>query len=144
MEAKPVRFKRNPKTRSNLSSLLWVIGLLCLFALNQTNYESILPPFIFATLIIATMLLMRLSNRSQLYYIQIYGNSMMVNRSLIWGPINYDISDFKAVQETKSLIFRRPGVSITRNNGDKVKISTWWLNENDIQRLKKILNKRFR
>ena len=144
MEAKPVRFKRNPKTRSNLSSLLWVIGLLCLFALNQTNYESIFPPFIFATLIVATMLLMRLSNRSQLYYIQIYGNSMMVNRSLIWGPINYDISEFKSVQETKSLIFRRPGVTITQADGGKVKISTWGLNENDIQRLKKILNKRFR
>ncbi len=144
MEAKPVRFKRNPKTRSNLSSLLWVIGLLCLFALNQTNYESILPPFLFATLIIATMLLMRLSNRSQLYYIQIYGNSMMVYRSIIWGPVNYDISNFKSVQETKSLILRRPGVIMTRHDESKLKISSWWLNENDIQRLQKILNKRFR
>ena len=144
MEAKPVRFKRNPKTRSNLSSLLWVIGLLCLFALNQTNYESILPPFLFATLIIATMLLMRLSNRSQLYYIQIYGNSMMVYRSIIWVPVNYDISNFKSVQESKSLILRRPGVIMTRHDESKLKISSWWLNENDIQRLQKILNKRFR
>ena len=144
MEAKAVRFKRNPRTRSNLSSLLWVVGLLCLFVLNQSDYESILPPFLFGILIVATMLLMRLSNRSQLYYIQIYGNSMMVNRSLIWGPINYDISSFKSVQETTSLMLRRPGVVITQHDGSKVKISTWWLNKNDIQRLQKILNKRFR
>lgn len=144
MEAKPVRIKRNPKTRSNLSTSLWILGLICLFALNQTNYESILPPFIFGTLIVSTMLLMRLSSRGQLYYLQIYGDSMMVYHSLVWGPTNYDISNFKAAQEHKSLLLRKPGLLITQHDGSKLKINSWWLTENDVQRINKILNKRFR
>ncbi len=144
MEAKPVRIKRNPKTRSNLSTSLWIVGLLCLFALNQTNYESILPPFIFGIMIVSTMLLMRLSSRSQLYYLQIYGDSMMVYHSLVWGPTNYSISGFKAAQEQKSLILRKPGLLITQNDGSKLKLNSWWLTDTDVQRINKILNKRFR
>ena len=142
MEAKPVRFKRNPRTRSNLSTGLWILGLLCLFALNQTNYESILPPFIFGTLIVSTMLLFRLSSRGQQYYLQIYGDSMLVYHSLLSGPTSYEISDFQASQETKSLIFRHPGLLITQTNGKKLKLQTWWLTENDVQRIHKMVNKR--
>lgn len=144
METKAVRFKRNRKTRANLSTSLWVIGFVCLLVLNQTDYESILPPFVFATLVISTMLLVRLSNRSHQYYLQIYGDFMLVYRSLIWHPTNYDLSAFKSVVEKKSLIFRRPGLVVTLHDGSKVKINTWWLTEHDIQRVQKILNRRFR
>ncbi|MBT6436039.1 MAG: hypothetical protein HOK97_01965 [Deltaproteobacteria bacterium] len=144
MQAKPIRFKRNPATKSRITTTLLISALLCLFMLNQSSYESLLPPFLVATLILSVVVLMRLSNTSQRHYLQIYSGTMLINRSLFRAAVTYEMSNFTSVRRGTSLFLSGKPVVISTQGGRTIRLTTLWLTEHDLNRIQKMIERRMK
>jgi hypothetical protein len=144
MQAKPIRFKRNPATKSRITTTLLVSALLCLFMLNQSSYESLLPPFLVATLILSVVVLMRLSNTSQRHYLQIYSGTMLINRSLFRAAVTYEMSNFTSVRRGTSLFLSGQPLVISTQGGRTIRLTTLWLTEHDLNRIQKMIERRMK
>lgn len=142
MQAKPIRFKRNPTTKSRITTSLLVTALLCLFILNQSTYESILPPFLVAIMIVSVGVLMRLSNIGQRHYLQIYSGTMLVNHSLFRAAVTYEMSDFTAVRRGTSIFLKGQPLVISTQAGQTIRLTTFWLTEPDLTRIQKMIERR--
>lgn len=142
MQAKPIRFKRNPATKSRITTTLLVTALLCLFMLNESSYESILPPFLVAILIFSVAILMRLSNISQRHYLQIYSGTMLVNHSLFRAAVTYEISDFSRIRRGTSIFLRGQPLVISTRAGRTIRLTTLWLTDHDLNRVQKMIERR--
>ncbi|MEE2959949.1 MAG: hypothetical protein VYA34_04330 [Myxococcota bacterium] len=119
-----------------------ILALISLFFINQSRHDSLLPPLFVGILLLSTMVFIRLSKRSQQHYIQIHSNSMLVYRSILWSPDIYDISDFREVRRRNSIFHQKRPLVISLKNGRKIHLSHWWLTEDDLNRLKKVLERR--
>ena len=144
MQAKPIRFKRNPATKSRITTTLLVSALLCLFMLNQSSYESLLPPFLVATLILSVVVLMRLSNTNQRHYLQIYSGTMLINRSLFRAAVTYEMSSFTSVRRGTSLFLSGQPLVISTHGGRTIRLTTLWLTEHDLNRIQKMIERRMK
>ena len=144
MQAKPIRFKRNPATKSRITTTLLISALLCLFMLNQSSYESLLPPFLVATLILSVVVLMRLSNTSQRHYLQIYSGTMLINRSLFRAAVTYEMSNFTSVRRGTSLFLSGQPLVISTQGGRTIRLTTLWLTEHDLNRIQKMIERRMK
>lgn len=140
--SQPILFKRDPTTKSRLTTTMIILALISLFFINQSRHDSLLPPLFVGILLLSTMVFIRLSKRSQQHYIQIHSNSMLVYRSILWSPDIYDISDFREVRRRNSIFHQKRPLVISLKNGRKIHLSHWWLTEDDLNRLKKVLERR--
>jgi hypothetical protein len=142
MQPKPTRFKRNPATKSRVTTTLLVTALICLSSLNQSSYESILPPFLVAILLFSVGILMRLSNINQRHYLQIYSGTMLVNHSLFRAAVTYDMSEFTGIRRGTSIFLRGQPLVISTQGGRSIRLTTLWLTEHDLNRLQKMIERR--
>ena len=144
MAPQPIVFKRNPVTKSRLTNAMLVVAALSLLGLNESNIESLEPALFIATLSISVAILMRLSKRGQRYYLQITSDSLLLHRYLFWGPKTYDISELAEVKRGISPVPGREPVIISTRQGTKIRLSTWWLTQDDLNRVHKVLLRRIK
>ena len=144
MAPQPIWIKRNPTTKTRLTMAMYATTALSLYGLHESNIETLVPAGFLATLIASAAILMRLSNRSNRYYIQITADSLLVYRSLFLGPKTYDIGEVKEVKRGVTLIPGTQPVAVTLRSGRKIRVSSWWLSQEDATRIQKILERRVR
>ena len=144
MAPQPIWIKRNPTTKSRLTMAMYATTALSLYGLHESNIETLVPAGFLAMLVGSAAILMRLSNRSNRYYIQITADSLLVYRSLFLGPKTYDISGLKEVKQGVTLIPGTQSVALTLDNGRKIRLSSWWLSGDDAARIQKVLERRVR
>ena len=144
MTPQPIAFKRNPVTRSRVTNLMILVLVLSIGGLNESNIESLEPALFIGTLVMSVAVLMRLSRRNQRYYLQILGDSLMINHSLFWTPQIYDISGLSEVKRGLSPVPGRKPLVIATSHGVKIRLSTFWLTEADLSRIQKILQRRLK
>ena len=144
MAPQPIWIKRNPTTRSRLTLTLYAVVAASIYGLNASDIETLIPAGFLATLIGSVAVLMKLSSRSQRYYIQITADTLLVYRSLFLSPASYTIAEVADVKRTTPIFPGTYPVILTLSHGRKIRMSSWWLSEDDANRVEKIFRRRIR
>ena len=144
MAPQPIWIKRNPTTKSRLTMVLYATVALCIYGLNESSVETLIPAGFLAGLIGSVAVLMKLANRSNRYYIQITADTLLVYRSLFLTPKAFDISEVKEVKSGVRVVPGTYPVTVTLGNDKQIRLSSWWLAEQDANRVQKVLQRRIR
>ncbi len=144
MAAEPIWIKRNPTTRSRLTLTLYAVVAVSVYGLSASDIETLVPAGFLASLIGSVAVLMKLSSRSQRYYIQITADTLLVYRSLFLSPAAYAIAEVADVRRATPILPGTHPVVLTVGQGRKIRMSSWWLSEDDANRIEKIFKRRIR